>query len=384
MGNLNKLIYKPVTTSDVSTVLNHASHNVKTLCQSPKINIFAAYKPFERNSSDQITDDDYWKNGYGLRCYTFTGTPSQFATAMKNNMQDEEWMNRYGMTYQKVTTWGRLGDFVSKSKENVGYYHLATLDEFIKVGGDSVSYEYSTDGMVKDATVALENQPIQEPNWTLIENGTVTRSDKNANIFDVMASTIANPHTNYINLKNYKRGVMVMTPYFTNPHFAIGSIPWKTWGEENIASGTALFESSTTPINEYPVVDFLIQPSVTSITNNSTTQYTFYVLYASYQQIRTDFSVFISINKNPYNGKFEIFVTIDQGMTFNKLNQPTLKIGFWNNNTFDLFTSPNIASTNSNTYYWEGTVGDYLGDLRVIFTSKRRDGTIKEVYEDWY
>lgn len=371
-----------VNTDDVSAVLGKASHDAKTLCTADNINIFAAFKPFEMNKPESLTDNEIWRNGYGLRAFKFQGTASAFAKAMETNMKDEEWMAREGLSYQKVTTFGRLTDFVSSERDNVGYYTGATLDAGLRGNGTWVEFEPSTSGDLIDATSAISDQTMTVPDWSLLENWPITRSDTNANLLDVLESTIANPHTNYLNIKAKKRGVMVMTPHWTNPHFSIGTIPWKTWLSENSASGGALTDvSNPTSENLFPVVDFLTE--YTGTTMNANTSTTFYVIYAGFQRIKLDFVVYISINKNPSNGKFEIFVTLD-GVKFNQLTSPSLRIGFWNNNTFDLFTSPSISSVNSSQYYWEGTVGDYLGTLRVIFSCKRRDGTIKEVYEDWY
>lgn len=370
-----------VNTDDVSSVLGVASHDVKTLCQSEKkINIFAAFKPFEMDKPGALTDNEIWRNGYGLRAFKFTGTASAFATAMKNNMQNEEWMKNEGLTYQKVSTFGRLTDFASSERDNVGYYHGATLDPGLRGNGTWVEFEASMTGDLIDATTTLSDKTMAAPNWSLLENWPITRSDTNANLFDILESTIANPHTNYLNIKAKKRGVMVMTPDYRNPHFSIGSIPWKTWLSENSASGNALTDvSNPTSENLFPVVDFLTE--YTETTMNANTNTIFYVIYTGYQRIKLDFVVSIMISQEP-SGKFDIIVALD-GVKFNQLTNPTLRIGFWNNNTFDLLENLNISSVNSSMYNWNGNVGNYSGNLRVIFSCKRRDGTIKEVTEDY-
>ena len=56
MSNANGIITKPVNTTDVSTVLGVASHNIPTLCSSEKINWASKNKPIRYTKVTALTD----------------------------------------------------------------------------------------------------------------------------------------------------------------------------------------------------------------------------------------------------------------------------------------------------------------------------------------
>lgn len=119
MGHNNGQISAPVNTDDLAVVLGVASHDVKTLCMSIRINPWAKWKPENIGSYTPLTLEQRQKNNFGLRVgYIYNG--SNIATAIKNGVFDSGW------SYERVDEngWGRMTDFLSPDYTR-GYDHNA-------------------------------------------------------------------------------------------------------------------------------------------------------------------------------------------------------------------------------------------------------------------
>lgn len=121
MSVSNGKIVAPVSIDDVKSVLGESSNDLATLCKSPKINVWAKYKPTVYPSP--FTDNWYKaKDGnYGLNITVVNG---------KGNWKDligeySKANNGYGNLYNRPTGGAnapyRLGDFR-------GYFHGANLE----------------------------------------------------------------------------------------------------------------------------------------------------------------------------------------------------------------------------------------------------------------
>ena len=138
MGHNNGQISAPVNTDDLAVVLGVASHDVKTLCMSIRINPWAKWKPENIGSYTPLTLEQRQKNNFGLRVgYIYNG--SNIATAIKNGVFDSGW------SYERVDEngWGRMTDFLSPDYTR-GYDHNAqhpfpTLHEGVVVINSSAT-----------------------------------------------------------------------------------------------------------------------------------------------------------------------------------------------------------------------------------------------------
>lgn len=126
MSNANGKITKPVTTTDVSTVLGVASHDVGTLCTSEKIKMFSRFKPvIIVGGINPDRSGKWWKGSAkdcGIKVWSISsGTSSAIASAIAMMDSDDE-LN--GWSYDRPTGGEaaplRLGDFD-------GYDHKAAF-----------------------------------------------------------------------------------------------------------------------------------------------------------------------------------------------------------------------------------------------------------------
>lgn len=111
-----------ISPDDVKAVLSHNSYNVKELCMSTKINMWAKYKPEVINQYHSITLAQRKLNNFGL-------VPSQAyegITALRNAVANDTFTG--GWTYNRVgaNDFGRLDDFANSVNDTkVGYNHNA-------------------------------------------------------------------------------------------------------------------------------------------------------------------------------------------------------------------------------------------------------------------
>lgn len=115
MGNANGIITAPVNTDDVSSVLGENSHDVKTLCMSSKIRMWARFKPEVINTPESISLVQRQSNNFGLSPSNIYSSKKAFIDAVKAGTFTGGWQ------YTRVSgnAWARLDDFD-------GYNHNAT------------------------------------------------------------------------------------------------------------------------------------------------------------------------------------------------------------------------------------------------------------------
>ena len=127
MANNGVVLFAPLNTDDVSNVLGHASHDVATLCSSPKINIFAMYKPFRYDKVSEVTTAERQSKSYGI-ALGYIAKSTSAAVNLVNNQQTAlpsvpKW------TYEPPrpgTDWCRMTDFINEnSPTGPGYNHSA-------------------------------------------------------------------------------------------------------------------------------------------------------------------------------------------------------------------------------------------------------------------
>ena len=112
MGHANGKITAPVNTDDVSLTIGEASHDVKTLCMSAKVNRWSRYKPVIIDSPDQVhgnADPQYWYRGDDGQCGLIVpkGAPGANGTAVANLYKGDAW-KRIPLTAANL---GRIVDF---------------------------------------------------------------------------------------------------------------------------------------------------------------------------------------------------------------------------------------------------------------------------------
>lgn len=383
-----------VLMADIRDTLNANGGSVDNILGSffkdaAKINIYAARKPFEiANRETALSEDEFWQNGFGLRAYKFSGTSTAFVSDMASKMTNSSWVERRGLTYLNVTTAKRLSDFR-------GYYPKAKLGDSVVAGGTWINFTPSTTGVIdlNELDGEAPNVPISTPDWTAAENYTITRSATDANILDVLASTVKNPHYDFSYLKSLRRGVLI-----AGAEFAFENISWKEMLSKVDSSGLTL-EQRLTPgvINNISVIDFLTTYTGTADDIGTTGSSTYYLISISEQQIIPDFIVTINTNVTP-DYYYEVWLDINgvnghnEALVFTDLYCPKLEVGVvGNNGVFDVITSVDLSGINNRLYF--GTFGNgtvnmgYTGTLRARFTSRiNNDPTSKirkEAIADW-
>lgn len=126
--NNNGVITAPVTTTDVSTVLQTSSHDVGTLCSMDSINMWAKYKPVDYNSVAPDRDGEWWKGTDGM---CGINVPSQ--SGGLDQIYDQPWT--YNPPNGGATAPYRLADFD-------GYNDKCTYFVTGKLVNEEVSLDY--------------------------------------------------------------------------------------------------------------------------------------------------------------------------------------------------------------------------------------------------
>lgn len=156
MSVSNGKITAPVSIDDVKSVLGENSNDLATLCTSPKINVWAKYKPTDYNAA--FTDN--WSKGkdgnYGLNITVDNRVSSWNALVAEYSKSNNGYSNIYKRPNGGATSPYRLGDFRGynhNAKPEIGDYLAATnyiedqqislsvTHNVITVDGDQVSYK---------------------------------------------------------------------------------------------------------------------------------------------------------------------------------------------------------------------------------------------------
>lgn len=155
MSVSNGKITAPVSIDDVKSVLGESSNDLATLCKSPKINVWAKYKPTDYNAA--FTDN--WSKGkdgnYGLNITVDNRVGSWNALVAEYSKPNNGYSNIYKRPNGGATSPYRLGDFRGynhKAKPEIGDYlaeknymedqqiSLFVTYNAVTVDGDQVSY----------------------------------------------------------------------------------------------------------------------------------------------------------------------------------------------------------------------------------------------------
>lgn len=155
MSVSNGKIVAPVSIDDVKSVLGESSNDLATLCKSPKINVWAKYKPTDYNAD--FTDN--WSKGkdgnYGLNITVSNRVSSWSALVAEYSKPNNGYSNIYKRPNGAATSPYRLGDFRGyrhNAKPEIGDYLDTTNYEedqqislfvtynTVTVDGDQVSY----------------------------------------------------------------------------------------------------------------------------------------------------------------------------------------------------------------------------------------------------
>lgn len=155
MSVSNEKIVAPVSIDDVKSVLGESSNDLATLCKSPKINVWAKYKPTDYNAA--FTDN--WSKGkdgnYGLNITVDNMVSSWNALVAEYSKPNNGYSNIYKRPSGGATSPYRLGDFRGynhKAKPEIGDYlattnymedqqiSLSVTHNAVTVDGDQVSY----------------------------------------------------------------------------------------------------------------------------------------------------------------------------------------------------------------------------------------------------
>lgn len=155
MSVSNGIIIAPVSIDDVKSVLGESSNDLAILCKSPKINVWAKYKPTDYNA----TFTDNWSKGkdgnYGLNITVDNRVSSWNALVAEYSKDNNGYSNIYKRPSGGATSPYRLGDFRGynhNAKPEIGDYLAATnyiedqqislsvTHNVVTVDGDQVSY----------------------------------------------------------------------------------------------------------------------------------------------------------------------------------------------------------------------------------------------------
>lgn len=156
MSVSNGKIIAPVSIDDVKSILGESSNDLATLCTSPKINVWAKYKPTDYNAA--FTDN--WSKGkdgnYGLNITVDNRVSSWNALVAEYSKANNGYSNIYKRPSGGATSPYRLGDFRGynhNAKPEIGDYFattnyiedqqisLSVTYNVITVDGDQVSYK---------------------------------------------------------------------------------------------------------------------------------------------------------------------------------------------------------------------------------------------------
>lgn len=152
----NNKITAPVSIDDLKNLLGEGSSDIATLCTSPKINVWAKYKPTDYNAA--FTDN--WSKGkdgnYGLNITVDNRVSSWSALVAEYSKPKNGYSNIYKRPSGGATSPYRLGDFRGynhKAKPEISDYLAATnyiedspislsvAYNVITADGDQVSYK---------------------------------------------------------------------------------------------------------------------------------------------------------------------------------------------------------------------------------------------------
>lgn len=156
MALVNGKITAPVSIDDLKNLFGEGSGDLATLCTSPKINVWAKYKPTDYNAA--FTDN--WSKGkdgnYGLNITVDNRVSSWNALVAEYSKPKNGYSNIYKRPSGGATSPYRLGDFRGynhKAKPEISDYLAATnyiedspislsvAYNAITVDGDQVSYK---------------------------------------------------------------------------------------------------------------------------------------------------------------------------------------------------------------------------------------------------
>lgn len=199
MSVSNGKIVAPVSIDDVKSVLGESSNDLATLCTSPKINVWAKYKPTDYNAD--FTDD--WakdKDGnYGLNITPYNRVNTWSALAAEYSKPNNGYSNIYKRPSGGATSPYRLGDFRGynhNAKPEISDYLAVTNyteDQEISIhvtynvvttDGDQVSYKAVSE--FKDLYYGYVITDINKTNLKLI----VTSSTKSNYEVGITARTL--------------------------------------------------------------------------------------------------------------------------------------------------------------------------------------------------
>lgn len=114
MINSSGIIVAPVSPDDVASVLDLATHDVKTLCMSLRINMWAKFKPEAVGDHNILHPEVRKNNNFGIEPAVTYQSKSLFIEAVRDGSFTGGWVHkRVG-----EKNWGRLTDFE-------GYNHKA-------------------------------------------------------------------------------------------------------------------------------------------------------------------------------------------------------------------------------------------------------------------
>lgn len=161
----NKIINKPLNTSDLSLALGVKSLDVGTLCNAPQVNPFAMYKPVAISTVGAIADTDRASANHGLIIPDFTD-PAELIG------ESATW------SYVPRAVYCRMLDFTCPTDNTKGYYLDApTCILTCPVRSDLVYIacnENSSNGkipfycFVKTSTCNLEDHDLDESNGLVV------------------------------------------------------------------------------------------------------------------------------------------------------------------------------------------------------------------------
>ena len=175
MSNSNGKITKPVNTTDVSTVLGVASHNVGALCTSDKIKAWAKYKPVKHPKYTQLTEADRQSVHYGITqipLFTSQISMAKFmydrSVAPINGAMTAYWKYEYpGPKDPK-----RLGDFDGYLHEDSDMIMCIDATEIdVRYGSEPVDFDFPV--ATKDALLKITDFDYQQmwKNYSTVNSG---------------------------------------------------------------------------------------------------------------------------------------------------------------------------------------------------------------------
>ena len=116
MANNGVVVFAPLNTDDLVTVLGHNSHDVATLCSSAQINKFARYKPVRYDKVGELTAAERKSVSYGL-VLTYIASATSAAVNLTANLQTSippslAWAYNLG---RPGTDWCSTTDFINEA-----------------------------------------------------------------------------------------------------------------------------------------------------------------------------------------------------------------------------------------------------------------------------